>query len=90
MQITAPIQPGNSGGPIVNSSGQVVGVVVAKLGIDAATGNVPQNVNFGIRAQTVQSILSQHGVDFLLSIENAPLDPVELAGEYTAFIQCLN
>ena len=31
MQIDAAIQPGNSGGPIVNEKGNVVGVAVAKL-----------------------------------------------------------
>jgi serine protease Do len=49
LQISAPIQPGNSGGPLFDRNGNVVGIVVAKLnalGIASATGDIPQNVNF--------------------------------------------
>ena len=52
MQISAPIQPGNSGGPIVDRFGRVVGIVVAVLSEDYTrerAGVTPQNINFGIR-----------------------------------------
>ncbi len=51
IQITAPIQPGNSGGPVLDQSGHVVGVVVARLDalkLVQRTGRLPQNVNFAI------------------------------------------
>ena len=51
LQITAPVQPGNSGGPLLDQSGNVIGVVVSKLDtlkIARATGDIPQNVNFAI------------------------------------------
>ena len=65
MQITAPLQPGNSGGPAVNASGHVVGVVVAKLNAATfaeATGDIPQNVNFAIRGTIAQLFLHQNGI----------------------------
>lgn len=60
VQITVPVQPGNSGGPLVNESGEVIGVIVAKLN-DAqflkATGTLPQNINFAVRAQFIRALL---------------------------------
>ena len=52
LQISAAVQPGNSGGPLIDFGGAVVGVVAAKL--DAirmvrATGNLPENINFAIK-----------------------------------------
>ena len=54
LQITAPVQPGNSGGPMLDSAGNLMGVVVSKLdAIKAAmiTGDIPQNVNFAINTK---------------------------------------
>lgn len=60
IQITIPIQPGNSGGPVVTESGVVIGVVVSKL--DALkmakyTGSVPENVSFAIKATELVALL---------------------------------
>jgi serine protease Do len=66
MQISAPVQPGNSGGPVINAAGQVVGVVVAKLDAAAVAelyDDIPQNVNFAIRGEIAKLFLSQNGVD---------------------------
>lgn len=54
LQISAPVQPGNSGGPVVNEQGEVVGVVVAAAAIAPFlenTGTLPQNLNWAVKAE---------------------------------------
>ena len=59
-QISVPVQPGNSGGPLVNKDGNVIGVVVARLDDMAAlavTGTIPQNVNYAVKAKYLRELL---------------------------------
>jgi S1-C subfamily serine protease len=61
-QISVPIQPGNSGGPLVDMNGNVVGVIVAKLNDVAAlstSGDLPQNVNYAIKGEYLNHFLKQ-------------------------------
>ena len=94
MQITAPIQPGNSGGPVVDKNGAVVGVVVSKLDeqkFAANRGIMPQNVNFAIRGEIAKLFLFQNGVEPALIPAVAPLDPVALAKQadaFTVLVEC--
>jgi serine protease Do len=96
MQITAPVQPGNSGGPVVSASGAVVGIVVSKLDsgyMNDQYGDLPQNVNFAIRGEIAKLFLSANGVDPQIEESLAPLSPEEIAEisqEFTAFIECRN
>ncbi len=60
FQISVPVQPGNSGGALVDEHGNVVGVVSAKL--DAATalaasGALPENVNYAVKSSFLLSFL---------------------------------
>jgi S1-C subfamily serine protease len=60
FQISAPVQPGNSGGPLVDLSGNVVGLVAARLGDIAAlelTGSLPQNVNYALKSSFITAFL---------------------------------
>jgi serine protease Do len=94
MQITAPVQPGNSGGPVINAAGQVVGVVVAKLDAAAVAevyDDIPQNVNFAIRGEIAKLFLSQNGVDPVIAEASAAVSPeilAEMAQGFTRLITC--
>lgn len=94
MQITAPVQNGNSGGPLLASDGEVVGVVVSKLNAQKITkelGDTPQNVNFAIRGEIAKLFLAQNQIEPKLSMENIRLPPEEIAeraSAFTAFIEC--
>lgn len=61
FQISVPVQPGNSGGALVNQEGNVVGVVTARLD-DVATyessGALPQNVNYAVKGSFLKSFLN--------------------------------
>lgn len=94
MQLTAPVQSGNSGGPVIANDGEVVGVIVSKLDalrLADATGDVPQNVNFAIRGEIAKLFLSQNGVEPLLGLNDKELSPEdlgELSSQFTAFVEC--
>lgn len=49
MQISVPIQPGNSGGPLFNKEGNIIGITTAKLNEDAI-GQSIENVNYAIKS----------------------------------------
>ena len=95
MQITAPVQSGNSGGPVIAADGEVVGVVVSKLDAVAVAedlGDTPQNVNFAIRGEIAKLFLAQNGVNPQLGTRDTPLPPVELAQAatlFTVYIECI-
>jgi len=60
FQISVPVQPGNSGGALVDERGNVVGVVAAKLRASAAlkaTGALPENVNYAVKSSYLLSFL---------------------------------
>jgi len=61
-QISVPVQTGNSGGPLLDENGNLVGVVVAKLGMTAAraTGDLPQNVSYAVKSAYALALLEPY------------------------------
>ena len=60
FQISVPVQPGNSGGALVDERGNVVGVVSAKLSARAAlaaSGTLPENVNYAVKSSFLLGFL---------------------------------
>ena len=60
-QISVPVQPGNSGGPLLDENGNVVGIIVAMLDAEAAfniSRSLPQNVNYAVKSIYAKGLLS--------------------------------
>jgi S1-C subfamily serine protease len=95
LQISAEVQPGNSGGPLLDSTGAVVGVVVSKLDaitVARLTGDIPQNINFAIKSELAKVFLQSQGVEPRTAPATASAvaisDTVEAAREYTFLVEC--
>jgi S1-C subfamily serine protease len=93
LQISAAVQSGNSGGPLLDSSGNVIGIVFAKLGMRAATltGDLPQNINFAVKSSVAAKFLSDQGIAFETSEKTAELpkaEIVEMAKSFSVEITC--
>ena len=76
-QISAPVQPGNSGGPLLDENGNLIGVVVAKLGLKAAKviGDVPQNVNYAVKSAYALALLEPYLADITPELKLANTKP---------------
>ncbi len=96
FQISAAVQPGNSGGPLFDSRGHVIGVVVSKLNAarvaEMTGGDIPQNVNFAVKGTEAFAFLVAHGVDPLLApsdgAEKRPDEIDAIANPSTVYLQC--
>src|SRR5262245_32125914 len=96
LQTSTPIQPGNSGGPLLDISGRVVGVVVSQLNAMAMMQkdrSIPQNVNFAIQPSIVINFLSAKGVTPNLDnsstgTQRPPSEVADMAKKFTVQIYC--
>jgi S1-C subfamily serine protease len=82
FQISNPLQPGNSGGPLFTEKGELIGIVVSSLSAEylyESTGALPQNVNFALKSDYLVNLISMlpHS-DEILSRKNSVIQgPVE-------------
>ncbi|MCA3272200.1 MAG: trypsin-like peptidase domain-containing protein [Roseomonas sp.] len=96
IQISAPVQPGNSGGPLLDMRGQVIGVVVSKLNagqVARQTGDIPQNVNFAVKHTEALEFLREQNVQATQGPASDTLRAADAVGEVahpsTLFLRCL-
>jgi S1-C subfamily serine protease len=94
LQISAPVQPGNSGGPLHDNNGNVVGVVTAKLNalrFAGATGNIPENINFAIKTGALRDFLDNSAVPYQTAEPGSEMKTADIASgarTYTMLISC--
>ena len=82
FQISAPIHKGNSGGPILDQGGRVIGIVTSKLdalAVQKRTGDLPQNISFGVRGEVAQTFLERNSAAFHSGDAGAKLENTEVA-----------
>ena len=94
LQISAPVQPGNSGGPLLDASGHLVGIVTAKLNalrVARFTGDIPENVNFALKAEVARTFLESKGIAYHSAPSDKQLSPADIgdvARPFTLRIEC--
>jgi len=96
FQISAPVQPGNSGGPLLDAHGNVVGVVTSKLNAAKVAqmtgGDIPQNINFAVKGSEALAFLTERGVPPWRATSNGTekraAEIGEVANPSTAFLSC--
>ena len=94
-QVSAPIQPGNSGGEILDMNADVVGIVESKLNalaVAAANGDIPKNVNFAVKSSIALNFLEAAGISSSYGSGRRLKDVADvaaLAQGFTVQVQCL-
>ena len=79
FQFSAPIQPGSSGGPLLNSSGQAVGIVTSKLDwlpVAKSSGAIPEGVAYAVNAAYLRPLLE--GITLPAGSAPAQMSPEEI------------
>lgn len=93
-QISAPVQSGNSGGPLVNGYGLVSGMVTSKANlvkVKQLTGDFPQNVNFAIKESQLKNYLDTNRIAYDIASSSEELKGEEIAAmarKYTVLVEC--
>jgi S1-C subfamily serine protease len=88
LQISAAVQPGNSGGPLFDTNGLIVGIVTAKLdaiSMARATGTIPENINFAIKTGAIRDFLDNSVVPYETASPGNELKTSDIANNARAF-----
>ena len=94
FQISAPVNSGNSGGPLLDQSGNIIGVVTSKLNalfVAEKIGEIPQGANFAIKSSIVRIFLDLNNVDYETASSRTPKTTTEVADEaqqFTLLVEC--
>ena len=94
LQMSAPVQPGSSGGPLFDLSGNVIGIVVTKLNarlVAEETGDFPQNVNFAIKHGVARRFLELKGLGLQTAQSTgtrSKADVGEVGRAVTVLVEC--
>ena len=92
-QISIPIQPGNSGGALLDEHGNILGIVVAMLSAKTAfqmTGSLPQNVNYAVKSLYAQAMIDTmpEVAGKLLPPSKSKFNAIEKAQASTVMVVC--
>jgi len=95
IQMTAPVQPGESGSPLIDSHGRLVGLVTSKLNavkVAKLTGDVPQNINFAVKSNILRTFLDSNKISWespWLTFGSKTTEEIaEDARKYTVIVNC--
>ena len=87
LQISAPVQPGNSGGPLLDASGHLIGIVTGKLDMRLA----PQNVNFALEVEVARTFLDSQNIAYQTARSQQQLSPADVGDigrPFTVRVEC--
>jgi len=93
IEITAQVRPGNSGGPVLDRSGNAIGVVLANLGAIRIAGDVARDAVYATNARVVRNFLDALHVPYETARSTIKLTPIEAAinaHAFTVAVECRN
>lgn len=93
LQVSTPVQPGSSGGPLLDRGGHVVGIVTSMLVLtsDAAARQMTQNVNFAVKPETVAGFLQSEKLPLQFTDDSGNLSTQAVAArarDFTVKVRC--
>ncbi len=94
LQMSAPVQPGSSGGPLFDRAGNIAGVVVTKLNakiVAETMGDIPQNVNFAIKSSVARAFLDAQGIRYSIApsiTARSNAEIAEIGRRVTVLVEC--